>query len=351
MGLFDWLGGSATDDELIAEQRKDVDPLVSQAGWKLYEACDEIPGAIGRFGYDGTNPIPVNGPVGETVYLNRLRAKSGIGFLYHRIGTVRAPFIEAVIDRFELVALDASQWVVLNLCPYFPRRSLKAPDGLSLARWREANAMQRFILKKDSFGRRKFVEDFPLGVPAAIAADKGFDVITPNFGAVAAARMQEYISAQAGKWKRPYALTPEVTGAAVPSAGPTSFIEPRHPNMVGAKPRQFFELGEFTLVLIENPPVLSHDGKPREPIIAAISAFSSKTQKILEYTVQICVRDRPPTIAVWQLDGKYRVLDAFSDEWRDFDRFRDFALPEMRRELGLGHLPIVQRFVREDPQA
>lgn len=351
MGLLDWLGGSGTDDESVAEQRKDVQELVSRAGWKLHDACDQVPNASGRFGYDGTNPVPVNGPLGETVYLNRLRAKSGIGFLYHRIGTVRSPTIDAVIDRFELVALDASQWAVINLCPYFPRRSLKAPEDMSLARWSDANATQRFMLKRDSFGRRQFVDNFPLSLPAAIAADKSFDTITPNFGAAAAARMQEYISAQAGKWKRPYALTPEVTGAAVPSAGPSGFVEPRHPNIVGAKPRRFFELGEFTLVLIENPPVLSRDGAPREPIIASMSAVSTKTPQILEYTVQVCVRDRPPTIAVWQLDGKYRVLDAFSDEWRNVDKFTDFALREMRRELGLEHLSIAERFVREDPRA
>ena len=350
MGLLDWLGGSATDDEPVDEQRKDITQLVSQAGWKLYNPCDEIPGATGKFGYDGTNPIPVNGPIGETVYLTRLRAKSGIGFLYHRIGTVRAPFLDAVIDRFELVALDASQWVVLNLCPYFPRRSLKAPDGTSLARWKDANATQRFMLKKDSFGRRKFVDNFPLGLPEAIAADKGFDVITPNFGAAAAARMQEYISAQAGKWKRPYALTPEITGAAVPSAGPTGFIEPRHPNIVGSKPLRFFDLGDFTVVLVANPPVLSRDGAPREPIIATLSAIS-KSKQILEYTVQTCVRDRPPTIAVWQLDGKYRVLDSFSEQWRDLGKFTEFALREMRKELGLEHLPIAERFIQQEPRA
>ena len=222
---------------------------------------------------------------------------------------------------------------------------------MSLARWRDANATQRFMLKKDSFGQRKFVADFPLGLPTVIAADKGFDEITPNFGAVAAARMQEYISAQAGKWKRPYALTPEITGAAVPSAGSTGFIEPRRPNIVGAKPKRFFELGDFTLVLIENPPVLSRDGAPREPIIASISAASSKTQQILEYTVQVCVRDRPPTIAVWQLDGKFRVLDTFSDEWRNLEHFTNFALREIRRELGLEHLSIAERFVREEPRA
>lgn len=167
MGLFDWLGarGSVTDDEPVNEQRKDISVLISRAGWKIYEACDEIPGATGRFGLDGTNPIPVNGPIGELVYLNRLRGKSGVGFMYHRIGTVRSTLIEAAIDRFEIVALDASEWAIVNLCPYFPRRSLRAPAGMSLARWSDANATQRFMLKREPFGRRQYVENFPLGLP------------------------------------------------------------------------------------------------------------------------------------------------------------------------------------------
>jgi hypothetical protein len=349
MGLLDWFGSSTTDDEPVEEQRKDISEVVSLGGWKIYDACDEIPGGNGRFGFDGTNPIPVNGPVGETVYLNRLRGKSGIGFFYHRLGTVRATFIDAVIDRFELVALDASEWAILNLCPYFPRRSLKAPAGMSLARWRDANAAQRFMLKHDSFGRRKYVENFPLDLPPLVAAAK-FSPIAPRLGAAAAARMQEFISANAGKWTRPYKLTPEITGAPVPGASTPGLIEPRRPDIPNSKPVRFFEIGDFTLGLLENPPVLASDGLPREPILAALIAMSRR-QQLIEYTVQVCVQNRPPTICVWQLDGRYRVLDTFSDKWKDLKTFTDFALPAIRKELGLEHLPIAERFGKQDPRA
>ena len=104
------------------------------------------------------------------------------------------------------------------------------------------------------------------------------------------------------------------------------------------------------MVLVENPPVLSRDSAPREPIIATLSAMSPQKQ-LLEYTVQVCVRNRPPTIAVWQLDGKYRVLDAFSDEWKDLGKFTDFALREIRTELGLEHLPVAERFIKPEPRA
>ena len=39
------------------------------------EDCDQVSGAYGRFGHDLTNPIPVNGPSGEFVYLSRLRLR------------------------------------------------------------------------------------------------------------------------------------------------------------------------------------------------------------------------------------------------------------------------------------
>src|SRR5271170_4559145 len=35
-------------------------------------SCDRIPNCFGEFGRTPTNPIPVNGPVGELIYLSRL---------------------------------------------------------------------------------------------------------------------------------------------------------------------------------------------------------------------------------------------------------------------------------------
>lgn len=156
-------------------------------------------------------------------------------------------------------------------------------------------------------------------------------------------------SASAQVDKSPIAKTPS-SQPSVSRASDTGFIEPRHPNIVDAKPSRFFEIGDFTVVLVENPPVLSRDSAPREPIIATLSAMSPQKQ-LLEYTVQVCVRNRPPTIAVWQLDGKYRVLDAFSDEWKDLGKFTDFALREIRTELGLEHLPVAERFIKPEPRA
>ena len=40
------------------------------------EDCDQITGGYGPFG-GLTNPIPVNGPIGEIKYLGKLRGKAG----------------------------------------------------------------------------------------------------------------------------------------------------------------------------------------------------------------------------------------------------------------------------------
>ena len=61
------------------------------------EDCDIIPGSYGRFGHDRTNPIPVNGPSGEFVYLSRLRLRrTGSMVFFHKAGSVDG--IEGSVD-------------------------------------------------------------------------------------------------------------------------------------------------------------------------------------------------------------------------------------------------------------
>ena len=86
MSFFDKILGSKYDDEPLEAQKHDVADLSP-----LQEACDEIPNAKGFFGYSETNPIPVNGVGGERVYLFRLKAKSGAGVFYHRLGSINMP--------------------------------------------------------------------------------------------------------------------------------------------------------------------------------------------------------------------------------------------------------------------
>lgn len=88
---------------------------------------DQLPDSKGRFGLEVTNPIPVNGPIGELAYLSKLRTSHGERLLFHRIGS------QSTVDIFEAVDFSGKEWFVLYLDMYHPRKSRLAPTGLSLS--------------------------------------------------------------------------------------------------------------------------------------------------------------------------------------------------------------------------
>lgn len=107
-------------------------------------AYDKKPDGTGPFGSIETNPIPVNGPVGELAYLSRLETLSGQRILFHRIGAIDT------VDVFEAVAFDGGEWFVLFADFYHPRRSRLTPEGF------------RFTKDLAQFsGFHKFCENFP----------------------------------------------------------------------------------------------------------------------------------------------------------------------------------------------
>lgn len=86
-------------------------------------SCDRIPNAFGEFGRTLTNPIPVNGPVGQLVYLSRLETPEGGAVAFHRLGAFDK------VDAFEVVAENGRYWDVLFLSMYFARKSRQVPSG------------------------------------------------------------------------------------------------------------------------------------------------------------------------------------------------------------------------------
>ena len=87
------------------------------------EAYDQDPNGSGAFGFTETNPIPVNGPIGELAYLSRLETIAGQRLLFHRLGAI------GTVDVFEAATFDGSSWFILFLDFYHPRRSRLAPEG------------------------------------------------------------------------------------------------------------------------------------------------------------------------------------------------------------------------------
>lgn len=89
------------------------------------EDCEVITGGTGDFGRTESNPIPCNGPLGEWIYLSRLRLRSTGDCLYfHRLKRLASG-----IDLFELVSTSGQFTDYLYLDMYHPHKSHCSPKG------------------------------------------------------------------------------------------------------------------------------------------------------------------------------------------------------------------------------
>ena len=99
-----------------------IDPVMKEM-IESRPAYDKDPNGTGPFGYSETNPIPANGPIGQLAYLSKLETARRERILFHRIGAVNA------IDVFEAVTFSGSEWFILFVDLYHPRRSRLTPEG------------------------------------------------------------------------------------------------------------------------------------------------------------------------------------------------------------------------------
>ena len=121
-------------------------------------AVDQLPDAVGVFGRDLRNPIPVNGPFGELIYISNLRLPNGIQVTGHRLGSRQRPGTDAPADVYEIVALDGSHWDKLVFDPYHPRKSRMYPQGLVCS-----STPEKFLLATN-----QTVSGFPVGIAEAM---------------------------------------------------------------------------------------------------------------------------------------------------------------------------------------
>jgi hypothetical protein len=92
---------------------------------------DTIPVGYGEFGYDLTNPIPVNTIFGNTAYLAKLRTMDGIKITYNRIGSFSSPVSNNLVDGYEVFA-NEQKIATLYIDPYNKKNSDKAPKNFKL---------------------------------------------------------------------------------------------------------------------------------------------------------------------------------------------------------------------------
>jgi hypothetical protein len=157
MGFLSNLFGGSKEDKALRSAMAHIHRIIDDEKFQLEllhpvmkevlesaPAYDKDPNGIGPFGFIETNPIPVNGPIGQLAYLSRLETQSGQRILFHRLGAIDT------VDVFEAVSFDGAEWFILFVDFYHPRRSRLTPDGF------------RFLKEAGQFsGFTNFCEDFP----------------------------------------------------------------------------------------------------------------------------------------------------------------------------------------------
>lgn len=141
MGFLSNLFGGNKEEKALKEAMEMVRRLVDDEQYqlsiihpemkKIIDQCpayDRDPNGRGAFGFCETNPIPVNGPVGEMAYLSRLETNSGERILFHRIGAINK------VDVYEAVTFSGSEWFIFYLDFYHPKRSRALPDGFRITK-------------------------------------------------------------------------------------------------------------------------------------------------------------------------------------------------------------------------
>lgn len=96
-----------------------------------YDA-DVIPFAIGEFGLEPTNPIPVRGIGGCRLYLGKLRSAGGQPVTSKRIRALKVVDSNILVDEYEIYDSRSSLICKLYICPYHQKISRKAPKGFML---------------------------------------------------------------------------------------------------------------------------------------------------------------------------------------------------------------------------
>lgn len=157
MGFLSNLFGGNKEDKALREAFAHIHRILDDEKFQLElvhptmkamllsaPAYDMDPNGSGPFGFTETNPIPVNGPIGQLAYLSRLETQYGQRILFHRLGAI------GTVDVFESVTFNGAEWFILFVDLYHPHRSRLTPDGF------------RFSKEVAQFsGFHKFCENFP----------------------------------------------------------------------------------------------------------------------------------------------------------------------------------------------
>jgi hypothetical protein len=148
-GAFEAINRILSDEKYQIEILPDLVKDLVMKG----QSYDKDPTGTGPFAITETNPVPVNGPIGELAYLSRLETLSGHRIMFHRLGSmnVNNRLGQAkTIDVYEAVTFDGKEWFIFYLDFYHPKRSKAYPEG-----FRETSKVPQFT------GFNKSSKNFP----------------------------------------------------------------------------------------------------------------------------------------------------------------------------------------------
>jgi hypothetical protein len=165
MGFFSKIFGSEKNNELngafeainriLSDEKYQIEILPDLVKDLVMngQAYDRDPTGSGPFAMSETNPVPVNGPIGELAYLSRLETSSGQRIMFHRLGSMNMNNRlgqTKTIDVYEAVTFDGKEWFIFYLDFYHPKRSKAYPEG-----FRETTKVPQFT------GFNKSSKNFP----------------------------------------------------------------------------------------------------------------------------------------------------------------------------------------------
>lgn len=125
--------------------------------------CDSLKNSYGEFGTAYTNPIPVNGPIGERKYFQRLRCKCGGSLIFHRLGSKNLTWLQEPIDVYESVCVEGIHWDILYFHMYHPRRSKLIPTGYTRSDYDENLSKIPLVI-----GTNSYVDTFPYNIGPSV---------------------------------------------------------------------------------------------------------------------------------------------------------------------------------------
>lgn len=120
--------------EVIADESDILSGMIqANSGLGVNTASgDEVNQAEGQFGYDLTNPIPVNGIDRIDDYFRKLKLITGENITYSRKGSVYAGNLPAPVDVYIICNAEGESLATLYVYAYHGQMTKKAPDGFML---------------------------------------------------------------------------------------------------------------------------------------------------------------------------------------------------------------------------